>query len=51
MYKNNAFSAKVPTSMQGNRSSIIALTFEEVEKIPELKVRCINIKCFMRRIL
>jgi len=29
--------AKVPTNMQGNRASIVALTFEEVEKIPELK--------------
>jgi len=28
---------KVPSNMQGNRASVVALTFEEVEKIPELK--------------
>ncbi|CAL2030693.1 unnamed protein product [Caenorhabditis brenneri] len=28
---------KVPTNMQGNRPAITTLTFEEVEKMPELK--------------
>lgn len=30
--------AKVPTNMQGNRASIVTLSYEEVEKMPELKV-------------
>uniref|UniRef100_A0A1I7XNP5 Calcium and integrin binding family member 2 n=1 Tax=Heterorhabditis bacteriophora TaxID=37862 RepID=A0A1I7XNP5_HETBA len=29
---------KVPTNMQGNRPSIVTLTFEEIEKMPELRV-------------
>ncbi|CAI4227686.1 unnamed protein product [Auanema sp. JU1783] len=28
---------KVPTNMQGNRPSIVSLTFEEIEKMPELR--------------
>uniref|UniRef100_A0A915JY70 EF-hand domain-containing protein n=1 Tax=Romanomermis culicivorax TaxID=13658 RepID=A0A915JY70_ROMCU len=28
---------KVPNNMQGNRTSIVTLTFEELEKMPELK--------------
>ncbi|KAH7666430.1 calcium and integrin binding family member 2 [Aphelenchoides avenae] len=29
--------AKVPSNMQGNRASIVTLTLQEIEKIPELK--------------
>ncbi|MFH4984622.1 hypothetical protein AB6A40_011331 [Gnathostoma spinigerum] len=29
---------KVPTNMQGNRPAIITLCYEEIEKMPELRV-------------
>lgn len=33
---------KVPTNMQGTRPSIITLCFEEIEKMPELKVKILK---------
>lgn len=33
---------KVPTTMQGPTTQMIVLTFEEIEKMPELKVSVIN---------
>uniref|UniRef100_A0A915Q0W7 EF-hand domain-containing protein n=1 Tax=Setaria digitata TaxID=48799 RepID=A0A915Q0W7_9BILA len=34
---------KVPTNMQGNRPAIISLCFEEIEKMPELRVLIRNL--------
>lgn len=31
----------MPTNMQGNVVSVVKLTFEEIEKIPELRVNFI----------